>query len=175
MLERFPKTGVSLTNEVRLPGLHVQDDEADQASQRGNDTEREGEVDGGFVRCLHSWEKEERECVDYTTSSVEVIVQSVRCLLTEQVRRQVHGKIEAERQRCVEHTASALLLRPLDRHRDTAVEGVHPKHNEVGGADVSSHNVYGLAKRGTTGREDSPVESQHADLGEAHAYIVEVV
>lgn len=127
------------------------------------------------MRCLHSWEEEEGKRVDYTTLLVGVMVLSVRCLLTEQVRRQVHGEVEAERQRCVEHTASALLLGPLNRHRDTAVEGVHPKHNEVSGADVSSHNVDGLAERGTTGREDSPVESQHADLWEAHAYIVEVV
>jgi hypothetical protein len=45
----------------------------------------------------HSGKKEERERVDYTTSSVEVIVQSVRCSLTEHVRRQVHGEVEAER------------------------------------------------------------------------------
>ena len=57
----------SLTNEVGLPGLHVQDDEADQAGQRGNDTEREGEVDGGFVLSPHSGKKEEWKCVDYTT------------------------------------------------------------------------------------------------------------
>lgn len=86
-----------LTNEVRLSSLHVQDDEADQAGQRGDDTEREGEVDGGFVLRPHSGKKEERERVDYTTSSVEVIVQSVRCSLTEHVRRQVHGEVEAER------------------------------------------------------------------------------
>jgi len=70
MFVRSPRTGALLTNEVGLPGLHVQDDEADKARQRGNDTEREGEVDGGFVLCPHSGEKEERECVDYTISLV---------------------------------------------------------------------------------------------------------
>lgn len=99
----------------------------------------------------------------------------MRCLLTEHVRGQVHGEVEAERQRCVEHTASAFFLRPLNRHRDTAVEGVHPQDDEVSSADVSSHDVDSLAKRGTAGRENAPVESQHADLREAHANIVEVV
>jgi len=127
------------------------------------------------VRCLHSWEEEKRKCVDYTTSLVGVIVPSMRCLLTEHVRRQVHGEVEAEWQRCVEHAASALFLGPLDRHRDTAIEGVHPQDNEVSSADVSGYNVDGLAKRGTAGREDAPVESQHADFREAHADIVEVV
>jgi len=107
--------------------------------------------------------------------SVEVIVRSVRCLLTEHVRGQVHGEVEAEGQRCVEHTASALFLGPLNRHWDTAVEGVHPQDNEVSSADVSGYNVDSLAKSGTAGREDAPVESQHADLREAHANIVEVV
>lgn len=65
MLICSSRTGRLLTNEVGLSGLHVQDDEADQAGQRGNDTEREGEVDGGFVLSSHSREKEERECVDY--------------------------------------------------------------------------------------------------------------
>lgn len=64
MLGRFPQTDIRLTNEVRLSSFHVQDDEADQAGQCRNDTEREGEIDSGFVRCLHSWEEEERECVD---------------------------------------------------------------------------------------------------------------
>jgi hypothetical protein len=74
-----------LTNEVGLPSLHVQDDEADQAGQRGNDTEREGEVDGGFVFCPHSGKKEERECIDCTKRLVKVIVRLARCLLTEYV------------------------------------------------------------------------------------------
>lgn len=74
MLKRFPQTDIRLTNEVRLSSLHVQDDEADQAGQSGNNTKREGEVDGGFVRSLPSWEEEERECVDYMKLLVGVIV-----------------------------------------------------------------------------------------------------
>ena len=78
MLGRSPQMNILLTNEVGLPGLHVQDDETDQASQCRNDTKREGEVDGGFVLCPHSWEKEERECVDYKASLVELIVRMAR-------------------------------------------------------------------------------------------------
>jgi hypothetical protein len=45
----------------------------------------------------------------------------------------------------------------------------------AGSADVSGHGVHGFAQRGTVGRENAPVESQHAYLGEAHAHVVEVV
>jgi hypothetical protein len=85
MLGRSPWTENLLTNKVGLPGLHIQDNEADQAGQRGNYTEREGEVDGGFVLRPHSGEKEQRECVHCKIPSVEVNVRSVRCLLTEHV------------------------------------------------------------------------------------------
>jgi len=96
-------------------------------------------------------------------------------LLTKDVRRQVHGKVEVERDRRVEDTAGTLFPRPLNRHRDATVEGVHPEDDHVSSADVSSNSVHGFAKRGTVGREDAPVECQHAHFGEAHAHIVEVV
>lgn len=53
-----------LTNKIRLPGLNSKDDEADHATQRRDDTEREGEEDGGLVLFLHAGEEEEGEGVD---------------------------------------------------------------------------------------------------------------
>ena len=96
-------------------------------------------------------------------------------LLTEYVRGQVHRKVEVERDGRIEDTASTLFLRPLHRYRDTAVEGVHPQDDRVSNADVGGYSIHGFAKRGAIGREDAPVESQHAHLREAHSNIVEVV
>lgn len=53
-----------LTNQVFLIGIRIQGDETDHTSQRRNDTQREGKVDGGSVLFAHAWEEEQREGVD---------------------------------------------------------------------------------------------------------------
>lgn len=79
-------------------------------------------------------------------------------LLTKDVRRQVHGKVEVKRVVGVKNTAGAFGLAPLHGDRDAAVEGVDPEDGEVGGADVGGHGVDGFAEGGSAGGKDAPVE-----------------
>lgn len=87
--------------------------------------------------------------------------------LTENVRRQIHSKVEVERSVCVEHTTSSFFLTPLDGNRDAAVESIEPEDGEVGEADVGGDDVHGFTQRRSVGWEDAPVKSEHAQFGEA--------
>jgi hypothetical protein len=95
--------------------------------------------------------------------------------LTKNITRLVHRKVEIKRLRGVKHTASLRVLRPLHADRHSAEESVHPQHDEVHEEDVAGHGVDCFAQGRAVGREDPPVEGEHAHLGEAHADVVEVV
>jgi hypothetical protein len=147
-----------LTNKVLLAGSDLERGEADDSGDDGKGTEAEGD---GYTSGL----------LEYTLSQ-----KNEGNSVANKVASQVERKVEDEGLRGVEYRACAVLLRPLHRNISAAEECVVEEDGQVARDDKSSHAPQHLA-HGGLGLEvkEGPVKRQHAELGEAHAEIVEVV
>lgn len=167
-----------LTDEVGLAGADLEGDEADDGGEDGQGTEDKGQGDalGGREGALD--EQGEGQSVDCALVSARWPSNNKGSGMrrTDEVAGQVEGKVEDEGLRGVEDAAGTLLLRPLDGDVGAAEEGVVEEDGEVAGADEGGDAPEGLtdARAGVDG-EVGPVEGDHAELGEAHADVVEVV
>jgi len=123
-------------------------------------------------------ERTERECKTNTSRRPQYTLHQEhnRNRVDSQVASQVESKVQDKRLWRVENGARALFLRPLHRYRCTAEEGIVEEDSQVARDDKSRNTEEHLAQsRVTSEVEERPVESQHAEFGEAHADIVEVV
>lgn len=96
--------------------------------------------------------------------------------LTNKVAGQIEGKVEDKRLGGVEDAAGAFFLRPLHGNVLATKEGIVPQDSHIRQADKCGNAVEDLAHaRADVVAEVGPVEGQHAQFGETHAEIVEIV
>ena len=147
-----------LTNEVFLSCSNLEAGEAHNARRNSKRTERERKTHTSR-RPQHTFHQEHnRNGVDREVAS------------------QVESKVQDERLWRVENGASALFLRPLHGHRCAAEKSIVEKDSQVTRDNKSRDTEEHLAQsRVTSEVEECPVESQHAEFGETHSDIVEVV
>jgi len=147
-----------LTNKVLLTSTNLEAGESHNARRNSERTERECKTNTSRRPQYTLHQKHHWNCIDREVAS------------------QVEGKVQDERLWRVENRARALFLRPLHGHRCAAEEGIVEEDSQVARNDKSRDTEEHLAQSRVTGEvEECPVESQHAEFGEAHSDIVEVV
>jgi len=147
-----------LTNQVFLSCTNLEAGEPHNARGNSECTER---------KCKTNTSRRPQDALheQYNRNSVD-----------REVASQVESKVQDERLWRVENGASPLLLGPLHRHGCTAEERIVEEDSQVARDDKSRDTEEHLAQsRVTSEVEERPVESQHAEFGEAHSDIVEVV
>lgn len=146
------------THKVFLARANFEADEANDARGHGECSRSKGRNDRSG--CLEDALDEERR----------------REHVDDQVARQAKREVEDKWLLSIEHRTCAFFQRPLHRDVFTAEECVVEEARQIAGNDEGSHEQQDLAHRSVTVEiEESPVESQHAELGKAQPKVIEVV
>lgn len=152
------QTRTRLTNKVLLPRAHLQAHEPHNTRDDRQRTQRERQ-------------RNTARAPEHTPCE-----QNGRDGVYNKVAGEVEREVEDEGLGGVEHGARAILLAPLDGHIGAAEEGVVEQDGQVASHHEAGHAVEHLAQPGVGGQvEVGPVEGEHAEFGEAHADVVEVV
>jgi hypothetical protein len=152
------QTWTILTNKVLLPRAHLQAHKPHDTRDNRQRTQRERQRN--TARAPEHTPREQ-----YGRNGVY-----------NKVAGEVEGEVEDEGLGGVEHGARAVLLAPLDGHIGAAEEGVVKQDGQVASHHEAGHAEEHLAQPWVGGEvEVGPVEGEHAEFGEAHADVVEVV
>ena len=147
-----------LTNEVFLASANLQAHKAHDSRSNSKRTQPERKSNASRVPQHALDEKHDRDSVD------------------DEVASQIERKVQDKRLGRIKHGACAFLLGPLYGDGGSTKESIVEENGEVARDDESGKGEEHLAQtRVTREVEEGPVKRQHAEFGEAHADIVEVV
>lgn len=122
---------------------------AHDGAEDGQGTEDEGEDETGRGVEDMLAQEDDRNSVDYSMGiSVCSMFELLSALLTYKIASQIEGKVDDERLRRIEDTASTLFLRPLHGNVLATEEGVVPEDGEVASRDEGRDADENLAHAG---------------------------